>query len=356
MVKTANITRTQFTIGDFISWMRTGELDLSPSFQRRPVWKKSAKSYLIDTIVRGLPTPIIFLRQITDTKTLTTKREVVDGQQRIRTVLSFVDKKLLKDFDATRDDFTVTETHNPEIADTTFDKLSKEYKQRILDYQFSTHVLPNDTSDQQVLDIFRRMNATGTKLNRQELRNAEYFGRFIQSVYDLSYASLDLWRNWGVFSEDNIARMDEAEFVSELYIMMLAGVSEKSQDLIDKFYDDYDKKFAERAVIEKRLNSLLEDVDDAYGEEMKGSPLSNRIILYPLLAALNQLSYGKPPFKKDATKKKVTGLADKLKKLAAKLDEDKRAALPANVQEALLSRPGRKTNRNALTDYIASRL
>lgn len=94
-IKTLNISRTQFTVGDFVSWMRNGELDLSPSFQRRPVWKKSAKSYLIDTIVRGLPTPIIFLRQITDTKKLTTKRQVVDGQQRIRTLLSFIDRKLL---------------------------------------------------------------------------------------------------------------------------------------------------------------------------------------------------------------------------------------------------------------------
>jgi Protein of unknown function DUF262 len=356
MVKNANITRTQFTIGDFISWMRNNELDLSPSFQRRPVWKKSAKSYLIDTIVRGLPTPIIFLRQVTDTKKLTTKREVVDGQQRIRTVLSFIDKKLLSDFDPARDEFTVTQTHNPDIADSKFDELDKEYKQRILDYQFSTHVLPNDTSDQQVLDIFRRMNATGTKLNKQELRNAEFFGRFIQSVYEVSYASLDLWRKWRVFSEDNIARMDEAEFVSELYMMMLAGVSEKSQEQTDKFYKEYDKTFSERPQIEKRLNILLEDLDGAYGEDMKGSPLSNRIILYALIAAIYGLSYDNQALTKAATRKKITSLPDKLKKLATRLDEDKRDTLPENVQQALISRPGRKTNRQALTDYIAKRV
>jgi uncharacterized protein with ParB-like and HNH nuclease domain len=353
---TLNISRTQFTVGDFVSWMRSGELDLTPSFQRRHVWKKSAKSYLIDTIVRGLPTPIIFLRQITDTKKLTTKRQVVDGQQRIRTLLAFIDKNLLKDFDPARDDFTVTETHNADIADTAFDKLNKEYRQRILDYQISTHVLPNDTSDQQVLDIFRRMNATGTKLNNQELRNAAHFGLFIKSVYEISYASLDLWRNWKAFTEDNIARMEEAEFVSELYIMMLDGISEKSQDLINKAYGKYDKTFPERAQLEKRLNAILADLDDEYGEEMPKSPLRNRIVLYALIAAVYRLSYGNADLKKNTAKKKIVSFDRKLAKIAALLEKDKRDQLPEGVQEALLSRPGRKSNREALTDYIAKRL
>jgi hypothetical protein len=353
---TLNISRTQFTIGDFVSWMRSGELDLTPSFQRRHVWKKSAKSYLIDTIVRGLPTPIVFLRQVTDTKKLTTKRQVVDGQQRIRTLLSFIDKKLLKDFDASRDEFTVTDTHNADIANTPFEKLEKEYRQRLLDYQISTHVLPNDTSDQQVLDIFRRMNATGTKLNNQELRNAQFFGSFIKSVYDVSYASLDLWRKWKVFTEDNIARMEEAEFVSELYIMMLDGISEKSQDVINKAYDKYDKPFLERAQLEKRLNAILEDLDDSYGEEMANSPFRNRIILYGLIAALYRLSYGNTDLKKNTAKNKITNLDEKLRKLAPRLVKEKRDDLPIAVQEALLSRPGRKSNRQALTNYIATRL
>jgi uncharacterized protein with ParB-like and HNH nuclease domain len=357
MIKSASITRTQFTIADFVSWMRNGELNLSPSFQRRPVWKISAKSYLLDTIVRGLPTPIIFLRQITDTKKLTTIREVVDGQQRIRTLLSFIDKKLLKDWKKERDDFTVTVTHNADIAGKTFTELDQDYKQRILDYQFSTHILPTDTSDQQVLDIFRRMNATGTKLNSQELRNAEFGGEFIQSVYEVSLASLDLWRKWRVFSEDNIARMEEAEFVSELYIMMLNGVSEKSQAKIEKFYDDYDKKFPERQQLEKRLNLLLTEVDEAYGDQMRSSPLSNRIILYALIAALYEFSYGAgASLKSSVSRSRPQSLANKLRKLSDRLQEKHRSNLPLNVQEALLSRPGRKANRAALAKFISKRL
>src|SRR5438045_2613534 len=73
-----DITRTQYRVSDFLSWQRAKSLVLSPSFQRRPVWKTGAKSYLVDTVVRGLPMPIIFLReQKTDLESLEPKREVV---------------------------------------------------------------------------------------------------------------------------------------------------------------------------------------------------------------------------------------------------------------------------------------
>lgn len=47
-----SVTKTVFKVGDFVSWQKAGQLQLSPKFQRRSVWKKGAKSYLIDTIAR----------------------------------------------------------------------------------------------------------------------------------------------------------------------------------------------------------------------------------------------------------------------------------------------------------------
>ena len=98
------VSKTNYKVSDFISWAKASTLILSPSFQRRSVWPAGAKSYLIDTIVRGLPIPIIFLReQKTDLDSLEPKREVVDGQQRIRTMLTFIASNLVKNFDPARD-------------------------------------------------------------------------------------------------------------------------------------------------------------------------------------------------------------------------------------------------------------
>src|SRR6202040_3319169 len=66
-----------------ISWFRkeesAGTLDLSPQFQRRPVWTEEQASYLIDTILSGLPIPEIYIRSSSSPQGETCY-EVVDGQ------------------------------------------------------------------------------------------------------------------------------------------------------------------------------------------------------------------------------------------------------------------------------------
>ena len=119
-----NIAKTVYKVSDFLSWQRSKSLVLSPSFQRRPVWLSGAKSYLIDTVVRGLPMPIIFLREQTDLQTLEPTREVVDGQQRLRTLIAFVEPNSLKDFNSDLDDFTIKKTHNSELSGKRFSELS----------------------------------------------------------------------------------------------------------------------------------------------------------------------------------------------------------------------------------------
>jgi hypothetical protein len=95
-MQTHQVSKTHYKVCDFVTWAKAGTLILSPSFQRRSVWPTGAKSFLLDTIVRGLPIPIIFLReQKTDLDSLEPKREVVDGQQRIRTVLAFLAPRLV---------------------------------------------------------------------------------------------------------------------------------------------------------------------------------------------------------------------------------------------------------------------
>nr|WP_075259319.1 DUF262 domain-containing protein [Herbaspirillum camelliae] len=131
--KSLEVLRTIYTVADFIGWQRSQTLVLSPSFQRRSVWTPGAKSFLIDTILRGLPMPIIFLRdQKANLKTLQAQREVIDGQQRIRTVISYVAPELLPDFSPTQDSFTIKKTHNKELANQGFKGLDTEFQQRII--------------------------------------------------------------------------------------------------------------------------------------------------------------------------------------------------------------------------------
>lgn len=291
-MKTWEMVKTVYTVSDFVSWQKNKILVLSPSFQRRPVWTPGAKSFLIDTIMRGLPIPIIFLReQKTDLNSLESKREVVDGQQRIRTLITYISPKFLPDYNQSRDAFEVQKVHNPEIAGKPFAELPDDVRQRILDYQFSVHILPSSVDDREVLQIFARMNATGVKLNDQELRNAEFFGLFKTSMFELASEQLTRWRTWKIFTEYNIARMEEVELTSEFSLLMLKGITGKTQVAINKIYRDKDADFPEREEIERRFRYIMDLIGDKFGEEIRFMPFKKKTLFYSLFAVLYDLTY-----------------------------------------------------------------
>lgn len=355
MIEHMNIQRSEFAVSDFLSWQTRGELDLSPSFQRRPVWAKKAKSFFVDTIIRGLPIPIVFLREKTDVEKLTTVREVVDGQQRIRTLLSFIQPDCLPDFAPAFDDFKISRTHNQSLAGKSYADLSAEMKKRILTYKISVHILPVETDDRQILDIFRRMNATGTKLNAQELRNAEWFGEFSQSVYDVSSQFLDEWRSWKLFSEMDIARMREVEFVSELFILSMNGITEQKDSIIESYYRDYDSTFVQRKLVEKRVSAVLKKIDDDFGAELADSIFANKIWFYPLFAAVTEYFYGLgSPLNKAAIRPLSTDISASLGWISKKYSDQ--ASLDDATRKLVSGRSNRKANREALMRLILKKL
>ena len=288
-----DVTKTIYKVSDFISWQRSKSLVLSPNFQRRSVWKSGAKSYLIDTIVRGLPIPVIFLRdQRSDLANLEPKREIVDGQQRIRTVIGFIDPSSLEDYDSERDAFYVKPVHNSGIAGKTFNDLPVVYQQRILDYEFSVHVLSSGVDDRDVLGLFARMNSTGVKLNAQELRNAEYFGEFKTSMFQIAAANLQRWRIWGIESEDEIARMQEVELTSEFAMVILYGITGKTKKRIDDTYQHLDEEFPERNEVERRFQIVMDTVEDKLGSKVVSKLFRRRTLIFGLFATIYDLQFG----------------------------------------------------------------
>lgn len=285
------ITKTVFKVGDFVSWAQNGQLDLSPRFQRRPVWKPGAKSYLIDTITRGLPIPIVFLRDKLSMKSLTTSREVVDGQQRLRTLLAFINADLLEDF-ADSDEFTVLRSHNPSLAGKTFSELPDATRRAIMGYEIPVHVFSAETEDRDILQIFARLNATGVKLSPQELRNAEYFGEFKTLAYQIAYENLTRWEEWGVYSSYEISRMTEVEDVSDLIISMIDGVHGKTLKSIDNYYAKFDKHFPAARAVAKRFEAVMGALETGVGKGLAAMEFSRRALFNDLFVAVYHVMYG----------------------------------------------------------------
>src|ERR1035437_2265854 len=80
-----------------ISWLldlaRNKQLDLDPPYQRRSVWTNKDKQFFLDTIFRGYPSPAIFLHKDISPEGNATYH-VVDGKQRLQTILAFAHDKL----------------------------------------------------------------------------------------------------------------------------------------------------------------------------------------------------------------------------------------------------------------------
>ena len=350
-MKTLDISKTNYKVSDFLTWQKAGSLVLSPSFQRRPVWEPGAKSYLIDTVVRGLPMPIIFLReQKSDLTTFEPKREVVDGQQRIRTLVSYIAPPFLKDLNQSRDIFTVKKSHNKELYGKTFSELPGETQQAILDYEFSVHILPSSTDDREVLEIFARMNATGVKLNDQELRNAEYYGEFKTSMYKIASEQLNRWRTWQIFTENNIARMEEVEITSEFALLILKGLTGKTQASINKIYKDKDPEYPECAEVERRFRLIMDTIDNALGHGMKYIPFSKKTLFYSLFAFIYQCQFGlNSPIEKLTAKPISTDIVAKIKLIGKRL-QNKTA--PEKILEAATRRTTNIDSRRTLFNYF----
>lgn len=163
-----------YSIRDFEEWDKRGELVLQPKFQRRPVWSDKARSYLIDTILRGKPIPKVYMRQDVNPKNRKAIREIVDGQQRLHTELSFL-----------RDGFKISRAHHADFGGKTFSDLNEDTQRDILKYEFVVDLL-QDMPDSELFNVFARINTFSERLKPQELRNAQWFGDVKSCVYQLS--------------------------------------------------------------------------------------------------------------------------------------------------------------------------
>lgn len=289
---TYGFTPNNFKVSDFLSWQRAGTLDLSPKFQRRSVWKPGAKSYLIDSVERGLPVPLLFLRERVDLTSGETIREVVDGQQRLRTLFGYIDSSSLKDYSAERDAFVVSRLHNDTLGGKVFPELSEESRARILGYRLSVQTLPDEMSDADILEVFARLNSTGQRLTAQELRNAAYFGACKSLLYRLTYKHTDQWLKWGVFNAEQMSRMTEVEMASDLVNNMMTGLSGKSKVRLDRMYKNLDEEFPGAAVVAKRFSEVMDAIDSHFGELVKRSVYSREVHFFTLFVYTYNVMYG----------------------------------------------------------------
>jgi hypothetical protein len=216
-------TPQHYTIADFLKWNDDKELILNPKFQRGPVWGAPARSYLIDSILRGYPVPKLLLRTNVDRDSRRTIRDVVDGQQRLRTIIDFAANKLTLGAKA------------GEWAGMKYSDLEDSEKDAFLAYKLTCEQLINAT-DEDVLEVFVRINSYAVPVNAAELRNARFDSPFTDLVKDTIKKIHPVW-DLGVLSNRDRVRMIDQTLVAEIYGFSMDGVDEGDEGKLNNLFE-----------------------------------------------------------------------------------------------------------------------
>ncbi|MEI8601454.1 DUF262 domain-containing protein [Shewanella sp. PP-Sp27a-2] len=182
-----------FTLEGLVSKYKKGSMTV-PGFQRNFVWNIKQASRLIESFLLGLPVPAIFLF----TDDARNEQLVIDGQQRLMTVVYFLDGYFGEsDSNGRRKVFRLTGLNekspyfNKTYADleesnqAAFNKLNDSVLRAFVIKQ----ITPNGNTS--VYHIFERLNTGGTQLVGQEIRNCVYHGTFNELL-----CKLNVYDNW----------------------------------------------------------------------------------------------------------------------------------------------------------------
>ena len=197
-----------WSIGTLIKRYEEGLINLNPDYQRNWIWTKMAQKRLIDTIKHKQPIPNFFLRQLDKDH-----YEIVDGQQRTRTIIGYV-KGVVTDLDG------------------------QGYDQNgdFFDYPLNITLITKILDSESIEKFYALVNSTGLRVNRQEVRKAEYYdSKFLKLITDL--ASTNDFEGLNLLTETTKKRMNDIEFVSELVANLKFGIFDKKEK-VDSMYED----------------------------------------------------------------------------------------------------------------------
>lgn len=270
-----------YPLKDFLSWYENDGLVLSPKFQRNSVWNIQAKSYLIDTILRGLPIPPIFMKEFIDRNTKKTMREVIDGQQRLTAIINFYN-----------DDFAILKNHNKEFADKKYSELDDDAQINFLGFNIPIILVKTD-NDSIIYDMFARLNTNNVVLNKQELRNSKYWGDFKVFANETATQYRNFFINYKTFSDQQVMRMSDIELINSFIIVSLDNIISESPAKIDEYYQKYDSEFEKINEVELRIKIVMQVIEQIFGASIYSTKFfHSKVALYTLYTAIYNMVFG----------------------------------------------------------------
>ena len=214
------------------------------------LWNIVQKSLFIESLMIKLPIPIFYFDGGQK------PWRVIDGLQRLHTIISFINDDPKKSFRLKGLEFLGNECNGKLFVD-----LPGYLKARIMDAELEAYVINPGTPVEVKYNIFKRINTGGLSLKGQEIRNA--FCRGIPSDFTKKLASLEIFKKV-TNSKVTSRRMDDREYVTRFIAFQLFD------------YRDYNGKL-DKYLTDALLKLYEMDVDQVYALEIPFKKTCQRI-------------------------------------------------------------------------------
>ena len=246
-----NIAQVTFSVFETVRKVERGDILLGATFQRNPKWLPDKKSRLIESIILDIPIQAVYLSEEDENK-----YEIIDGQQRIRTITEFIDNK----FKLENTDFCEMNTY--------FKDLEPSIKRKIEDFQIVIFVVKKENHPDVKFEIFERINTGAVKLNSQELRNCIYRNRGIPFIKEL--ANEDIFKRVIKDKKVSINAMQDQELVLRFMSFYYKGVETYTGNL-KKFLNDTLENYEQYRNREKEFKKIFIDtmntINSVFGKD-----------------------------------------------------------------------------------------
>jgi hypothetical protein len=240
--KNASVRSLDLSLNELADMHKTGELHITPEYQRTFRWTLVKQSQFIESIILEMPLPPIYAVEVGEAKW-----ELIDGLQRLSTYLHFRGQLKLPNSEES-EPFSLNGCDIlPELNGYRFDELTTTLQHRVRRATLRVEIVRRESNKRFSYYMFKRLNSGGEPLSEQESRNCSV--RLLGPKFNDFIIELSKDEYFKICTEDLTdearARMVEPELVLR-YFAFKNNLSEYVHD-IEPFLTDYMERVSDES-------------------------------------------------------------------------------------------------------------
>ena len=268
------------TVNEIFTMFDEGKLIVDDTYQRRSVWSEKDKVRLIETILHQLVIPeLFFWKADTDPETGISTTHIVDGQQRIKAIYSFINNEF-----KLKPQYLLDEGSKEKYANKYFKDLDTETRKTFWNYQLMIIEIDSAATRDDIITMFNRLNLTDYNLNDQEKRNS-VSGEFAALAREIS--DNPLWDEKRLFTGPDVKRMKDVEFCASIILLHRKGIIDQTdQSALNQAYEELQVGYKDAEQDKEAVCAAIETIATFFISDNVTKFLRRKAQLYTLFSVV----------------------------------------------------------------------